>query len=142
MVDPEDTDKVVRYYDSSRFSADRLRLGWMPAHPTFMVKRDLYNKWGGYSLDYKIASDYEMIVRLLHKAGASYAYLPEVVIKMRSGGVSTGGIKNSWLLNKEIVCACRENGIDTNMLRILSKIPSKLMEYLRRPDLSEYQVKH
>ncbi len=133
LVDSEDNDKVLRYYDSGRFHPGRLRYGWMPAHPTFLAKRTLYKKWGLYSLKYRIAADYEMMVRLLHKAGASYAYLPEVVVKMRAGGVSTGGLRNSWTLNREIVRACRENGLETSLGRVLLKIPMKLLEYVRRP---------
>ena len=63
LVEPNNLDHVVRYYDSSRFSPARLRYGWMPTHPTFMAKRELYEKWGGFSLDYQIAADYEMMRR-------------------------------------------------------------------------------
>ncbi len=132
LVDPADTQRIVRYYKSGRFHPGRLRYGWMPAHPTFMVKKNLYEKWGLYSLDYRIASDYEMMVRLFYSVGVTYAYCPEVVVKMRTGGVSTGGLRNSWLLNREIVRACRENGLDTNLFLVLLKIPAKLLEFLRR----------
>lgn len=131
LVDAEDTNRVIRYYDSSTFNAGRLRFGWMPAHPTFMVKRSLYESYGGYSLDYRIAADFEMIVRLLHTAGASYSYLPVVGVKMRVGGASASGLRNSWVINREIVRACRTHGIKTSLARVLIKIPAKLMEYLR-----------
>lgn len=134
MVDPVDTDRIVRYYDSRTFRLARLRYGWMPAHPTFVVKRTLYNRYGGYSLDYRIAADFEMMVRLLYRARASYAHLPAVVIKMRVGGVSTRGLGARWLLNREIVKACRANGLNTSLPRVLMKIPAKLMEYVRRPE--------
>ncbi len=133
IVDAKDTDRVVRYYDSSTFHPGRLRYGWMPAHPTFMVKRELYETHGGFSLDYRIAADFEMVARLLHTAGASYVYLQSVVVKMRAGGASTSGLKSSWLLNKEIIRACSANGIKTSLPRILLKIPAKLMEYIRKP---------
>ena len=135
FVDPSDTDQIVRYYRSNRFHPKRLRYGWMPAHPTFVVKRELYQKWGLYLLDYRIAADYEMMVRLLYRAGATYTYLPEVVVKMRAGGVSTSGLRSSWVLNREIVRACRENSLKTNMFRLLLKIPAKLMERVRKPRL-------
>lgn len=133
QVDSNDLNYIIRYYDSSRFSPNRLRYGWMPAHPTFMAKRSLYQKWGGYSLDYRIAADYEMMVRLLYRAGASYAHLPSVVVKMRVGGVSTRGFRNSWILNNEIVRACKENGLKTSLLRVSLKTPAKLYEYFRKP---------
>ncbi len=133
MVDRKNTERVVRYYDSSTFHLERLRYGWMPAHPTFIVKRELYHTSGGFSLNYSIAADFEMVVRLLYVAGASYAYLPAVVIKMRVGGASTRGLKSSWVLNREIVRACRANGLKTSLPRVLLKVPAKLLGYLRKP---------
>jgi len=133
IVDARDTERTVRYYDSSSFHPRRLCYGWMPAHPTFLVKRELYENFGCFSLDYRIAADFEMVARLLHTAGASYAYLPVVVIKMRVGGISTSGLKNRWILNMEIVRACRANGLKTSLPRVLLKTPAKMMEYLRRP---------
>ena len=132
IVDANDTKRVIRYYDSSMFHPGRLRYGWMPAHPTFFVKRELYERYGGFSLDYKIAADFEIVVRLLYSVGASYAYLPAVAINMRIGGASTRGLKSSWLLNKEIVRACKTNGLGTSLPRVLLKIPTKLMKYLRK----------
>lgn len=132
MVDRKNTERVLRYYDSSTFHLERLRYGWMPAHPTFIVKRELYETYGGFSLDYSIAADFEMVVRLLYVAGASYAYLPAVVIKMRVGGASTRGLKSSWVLNREIVRACRANGLKTSLPRVLLKVPAKLLGYLRK----------
>jgi len=133
QVTRRDLNRVVRYYDSSRFSLGRLRYGWVPAHPTFMVRKVLYDEWGLFSLDYRIAADYEMMVRLLYRAGASYSYLPSVVVKMRIGGVSTSGLRNIIRMNREIVRACRENGLDTSLARVLLKTPMKLIEYVRRP---------
>ena len=132
MVDAKNTKRVLRHYDSSTFHLERLRYGWMPAHPTFIAKRELYESYGGFSLDYSIAADFEMVVRLLYVAGASYAYLPAVVIKMRVGGASTRGLKSSWVLNREIVRACRANGLKTSLPRVLLKVPAKLLGYLRK----------
>lgn len=133
VVDSSDTERVVRYYESSRFRPEKLRCGWMPAHPTFMAKRSLFERCGLYSLDYRIAADYEMMVRMLYKGGVSYTHFPKVVVKMRAGGVSTGGLRSSWRLNNEIVRACRANGLKTNLIRVLSKVPAKLLELVRRP---------
>ncbi len=130
VVDANNCERVIRHYDSSKFNPGRLAYGWMPAHPTFMVKRELYLKHGGFLTDYQIAADFEMVARLLHTVAASHAYLPVVAVKMRAGGISTRGLKSSWILNREIVRACRANGIKTSLARVLLKIPSKLMEYL------------
>jgi glycosyltransferase involved in cell wall biosynthesis len=126
IVDPENLNKVLRYYDSSYFNPSKFRFGWMPAHPTFFVKRALYDKVGPYSLDYQISADYEMLIRLLWVQKASYAYLPKPVVRMRHGGASTSGIGRNWLLNKEIVKACKANGIYTNLGLLALKIPRKL----------------
>lgn len=132
IVDANNTGRIIRYYDSSTFYPGRLRYGWMPAHPTFFVKRELYDKHGIFSLDYRIAADFDMVARLLYAESVSYSYLPRVVVKMRAGGASTSGIKNSWTLNREIVKACRANGIKTSLPRVLLKIPVKLMEYIKK----------
>ena len=80
-----------------------------------------------------------MMVRLLYRYGVSYAYLPEVIVKMRSGGVSTRGLLSSWILNKEIVDACNTNGLNTSLLRLSLKIPCKLLEYLKKPKYSAFR---
>ena len=129
VVDANNCERVIRHYDSSKFNPGRLAYGWMPAHPTFMVKRELYVKHGGFLADYQIAADFEMVARLLHTVAASHAYLPVVAVKMRAGGISTRGLKSSWILNREIVRACRANGIKTSVARLLLKLPAKLMEY-------------
>ena len=128
IVDPRNLNRIFRYYDSGKFHPKRLRYGWMPAHPTILVKRQIYMKHGVYSLNYKIAADFEMVVRLFYKNKVSYSYLPSIVIKMRAGGISTRGIKSSWILNCEMVQACRENGLKTFLPLLALKLPGKLME--------------
>jgi glycosyltransferase involved in cell wall biosynthesis len=132
IVDPENLNKVLRYYDSSYFNPSKFRFGWMPAHPTFFVKKSLYDKVGPYSLDYKISADYEMLIRLLWVEQASYAYLRKPMVKMRHGGTSTSGLGRNWLLNKEIVKACKANGIYTNVAILALKIPRKLLSLLKK----------
>lgn len=130
-VDPNDPNKVLRYYNSGQFRPSKFRWGWMPAHPTFLAKRSLFDRAGPFSLDYKIAADYELLIRMLWVQRASYAYLPKPLVRMRAGGVSTSGLAHSWLLNREIVRACRANGIYTNLAMVLTKVPLKLLELVR-----------
>jgi hypothetical protein len=130
-VDPSDPQKVLRYYNSGQFRPSKFRWGWMPAHPTFLAKRSLFEKVGLFSLDYKIAADYELLIRMLWVSRASYVYIPKALIRMRAGGVSTSGLRHSLLLNREIVAACRANGIYTNLAMVLTKIPLKLLEVIR-----------
>ena len=126
LVDQVDDKKVLRYYDSGYFHPDKFKYGWMPAHPTVFVRRELYEAVGQFSNTYQIAADYEMLIRILAIQRARYAYLPKPVVRMRSGGASTAGLSRNWILNKEIVRACKENGIYSNMAMLLLKIPAKL----------------
>jgi hypothetical protein len=83
-------------------------------------------------LDYRIAADFEMLIRLLHREGATYTHVPRPVVRMRTGGISTRGLRQSWLLNRELVRACRTNRIWTALPIVLLKVPFKLIERLRR----------
>jgi glycosyltransferase involved in cell wall biosynthesis len=132
-VDRSDPSREVRYYDSGRWRPSRFRYGLMPAHPTFFVRRELYSRVGRFSVDYRIAGDFEMLVRILYCARASYVHVPRPVVRMRRGGISTRGIRPLWLLNREIVRACRSNGLWTALPLVLLKIPLKLLEFFRRP---------
>lgn len=128
-----DLRKVVRFYDAGRFRPWKLRFGWMPPHPATFVTKLAYEKCGFYSLDYDIAADYEMFVRLLLLAKLNFRQVNQVLVRMRAGGVSTSGVRSSIKLNSEIVRACRSNGLYTNLVLVLSKMPLKLLELLRKP---------
>jgi hypothetical protein len=104
----------------------------MPAHPALFLRRELFERFGGFKTDYRIAGDFELVARMFHGGTLHYRHLPEVLVRMRTGGVSTGGWRNTLLLNQEVLRACRENGIPTNLLKILSKYPAKLLEFLHR----------
>ena len=118
----------VRRYKSNRFSPNKIGWGWMPAHPSLFLRRNVYIKSGNFKTDYKIAGDYEFVARIFHHNELIFHYLPEVLVNMRMGGVSTGGFFNSIILNKEVLRACRENDISTNIFKILSKYPAKLID--------------
>lgn len=126
LVDQDNPDRVLRYYDSGHFHPNKFKYGWMPAHPTVFVRRELYDAVGIFATDYQIAADYEMLIRILAIQRARYAYLPKPVVRMRSGGASTAGLSRNWILNQEIVRACKENGIYSNMAMLLLKLPFKL----------------
>ena len=122
----------LRRYRSDRFRPERIAWGWMPAHPALFLKRDLYERFGTFRTHYRIAGDFELVARMFHGDTLTYRYIPEVLVRMRTGGISTGGWRNTLLLNREVLQACRENHIPTNLLKILSKYPSKLLEFLHR----------
>jgi glycosyltransferase involved in cell wall biosynthesis len=122
----------VRRYNSARFNPKRIAWGWMPAHPAMFLRREVFERYGPFRTDYRIAGDFEFIARAFWPGKLRYRHLPEVLVRMRTGGISTGGWRNTILLNREVLRACRENGIPTNMFRILSKYPAKLVEFLQR----------
>jgi glycosyltransferase involved in cell wall biosynthesis len=118
----------VRRYSSKRFAPEKIAWGWMPAHPSLFFHRRVYEKYGNFKIDYKIAADYEFVARVFHGKTLKYIYLPEVLVNMKMGGLSTGGLLSSIVLNKEVLRACKENNISTNIFKILSKYPSKLFD--------------
>ena len=103
----------------------------MPPHPTFFVKKEVYQKYGLYKTDYKIAGDFEMITRLLLVNKLSFSYLNTPLVKMRLGGISTSSFKQRLKTNKEVLRALKENGIKANHLSILKKYPTKIKELLK-----------
>lgn len=123
--------RPIRRYRSVRFTPARIAWGWMPAHPALFVRRKVFEQFGSFRTDYKIAGDFEFVARTFQNNNLRYRYLPQVLVHMRTGGVSTGGWRNTLLLNREVLRACRENGIRTNALMVLSKYPFKLLEFLR-----------
>lgn len=131
FFDDADPSRVCRRYRSARFRPDRIAWGWMPAHPSLFLRRSVYQRFGVFRTQYRIAGDFELIARIFKDGTLRSRYLPEVMVRMRAGGVSNGGWRKMLLLNREVMQACRDNGIHTNWLMLLSKYPLKLLELLR-----------
>jgi hypothetical protein len=125
-------DRLVRRYDSGRFRPERLGWGWMPAHPASFFRRSVFVQTGEFRTDYRIAGDYEWIARAFQRSPLRYRHVPEVLVHMQTGGISTRGWRSTLVLNQEVLRACRENGIPTHWAKILSKYPRKLLEWMRR----------
>lgn len=121
--------RVVRRYHSNRFRPGRLAWGWMPAHPALFLRKEVVRQVGYFKTDYRIAGDFDFIVRAFHGQPLKYRHIPEVLVRMQIGGISTGGWRSTVRLNQEVLRACRENGLNTHVLKILSKYPMKLMEF-------------
>ena len=125
-VAKEDTNKIIRYWKSGKFTLSKLKKGWMPPHPTFFVKKNIYNKFGTFDTKFRIAADYDIILRFLGSNKISTAYLPIVMIKMRIGGESNKSIKNILKKMKEDVKALKKNnfgGWHTVFMKNIIKIP-------------------
>lgn len=130
FVRGDDLGRIVRVYRSERFRPSRIGWGWMPAHPALFLARSVFEKFGRFKTDYAIAGDFEFVARTFPTPGFRYRYLPRILVKMRMGGISTKGWRSTITLNREVLRACRENGIRTNYLKILSKYPAKALEFL------------
>lgn len=126
-----DTSKVIRYWKSGDFSIKKLNRGWMPPHPTFFVKRSIYEKAGGFDTSFKIAADYDIILRFLGKNRISTLYIPEILIKMRVGGESNKSLKNLFQKSKDDLKALKNNGIGHIGSLILKNI-SKVFQFIVR----------
>lgn len=125
-VKKEDVNHVVRYWKSGSFKHSKLKRGWMPPHPTFFVKREVYQQHGSFDTSFDIAADYDKVLRFLGSHKISTAYLPEVLIKMRLGGASNKSFANLRKKTSEDLRALRKNKIGgrrTVMIKNLSKIP-------------------
>lgn len=130
FVKPENLKKIVRYYSSKKFHPRKFAQGYMPAHPSFYAKRSCFEKLGYYQLDYKIAADFELLMRFLMNPEIRTYYLPKVIVYMRTGGVSNKNFLSRYILNKEIIKACKENGVNTSMLYVSLKYFNKIFEYI------------
>jgi glycosyltransferase involved in cell wall biosynthesis len=130
FVRAEEPDRVVRRYSSRRFRPSRISWGWMPAHPSLFVCKRLFERFGSFKTDYAIAGDFEFIARIFARPSFKYGYVPKVLVKMRMGGMSTQGWRSTLELNKEVLRACRENGISSNYLKLLWRYPAKALEFL------------
>ena len=130
-VNREDTSQVIRYWKSGEYCRTRLSQGWMPPHPTFYMKRIYYQQFGGFDLQYKIAADYDSLLRYLGRHNISTHYIPEVLVRMRVGGASNRSIKNIILKSQEDYRALKINEVGGKralFMKNVSKIPQFLFK--------------
>lgn len=130
-VRKEDTAKVVRFWKSRSFNSKLLSKGWMPAHPTLFLKKEVYEKHGLFNLTYQISADYDFMLRVLKDDNLKFGYLPKVITKMRIGGASNGSINNIIKKTKEDYRAIRSNQIG-GWFSILIKNTSKIKQLFTR----------
>ena len=127
--------KIVRYFKSGKFIKGLFQKGWCPPHPTFFVRRSIYNSYGGFDLNYRFASDIDLMMRFLEIHNIKVTHVPEVWIKMRIGGTSNKNLKNIWLQNQEILKSFNKNGLNTNLIFFfLHKIISRSKQFILRPN--------
>lgn len=135
-VRENDLDAVVRLWRSGEFSHRQLRLGWMPPHPTFYVRRRVLEAVGRFDAGLRIAADYDFVLRCLGRPGASACRVPRVLVRMRTGGASNRSLKALWRKSSEDLLALRRSGIGgvgTLICKNLRKLPQF---FLRDPAVS------
>jgi glycosyltransferase involved in cell wall biosynthesis len=130
-VQKEDASRVVRYWRAGQFRRQMLAQGWMPPHPTFYVRRDIYARFGLFDTRFRIAADYENMLRILWGGQVNAAYIPEVLVRMRMGGMSNSSLFNMLRKSREDYAAMRQNGIG-GLQALLLKNVTKLPQFVLR----------
>lgn len=134
-VDAGRPERVIRHWTSGAFSRAKLKRGWMPPHPTFFMRREHYRALGGFDLSYRIAGDYNSLLRYLGSETFEVAYLPEVLVRMRVGGASNASLKAILRKSREDIAAMHSNGINPLVAlpcKNLSKLPQFLAKVKRK----------
>lgn len=129
-----DTQAIVRYWRASPFQCGAFASGWCPPHPTFFVRRTIYERYGRFDLSYRIAADIELMMRFMETHQLRTRYLPEVLVKMRMGGTTNKSIVNIAKQNGEILRALKKHGLPANPLMFLGKkVVSRGKQFISRP---------
>ena len=131
-TDKKDISKTIRYWKSNNFVSGLFSKGWCPPHTTFFVKRSIYEKFGNFNLSYSIASDVELMMRFLEIHKIQVCYMPEVWIKMRSGGTTNKNLKNILKQNMEILDALKSHNLFYSFfIFFINKFFSRSLQYLK-----------
>jgi len=136
-VDQHDTSKVIRYWKSCNYHDGLFEKGWMPAHPTFFVRRQVYEQYGHFDLAFPRQADFELTMRFLAVHQVKSIYIPKIWIKMRTGGVSNNSISGVLKGNREAYRACKKNGLNIShpFIFIARKILSRIPQYFSKPSV-------
>ena len=132
FVNDEDLTKCVRYYSSGLFKRGYMRFGFMPAHPSFYCKKSIYKKYGSFDTSYKIAADFENLLRIIFIGRIRTLYIKKDFVTMRTGGASTAGLRSRRLIMKEHLSGLKKNGIYSNVFLLSLRYFYKIYELVRR----------
>ncbi len=130
-VSPNRLDKCVRYYSSKGFSREKMRMGFMPAHPSFYCRREIYRKFGLFDISFKIAADFEQLLRLIYIHRINIRYIPMDFVTMRTGGASSSGFSSHKRIYAEHMRAYKKNRVNSNFLLESSRYLYKIFEVCR-----------
>lgn len=128
-VASQDTDRVIRHWISGKRSS--FRKGWHPAHPTFYVRREVYQRYGLFDPDFKLAADFELMLRFIEKNNIRLVYLPEPLVRMRLGGATSKNLTNIIRGNKECIEAFKKHGLKAGCLYPFFRLLPKIKQYFQ-----------
>jgi glycosyltransferase involved in cell wall biosynthesis len=128
-VSSNDLNRIVRYYSSKKFTPERMRMGYIPAHPTFYLRRECLEKYGYYDLDFKVASDFEFLLRLIYIHRIKTYYVEEDWVTMRIGGATTKGLQSHFRIMKDHIRAFHKHNISFNPFLYFWRYIEKLREF-------------
>lgn len=114
-VDPADTTHAVRYYSSAAFRRWKMRMGFMPAHPSFYCRRAVYTRFGMFDTDFRVAADFEQLLRLIYVNGVKTRYVGKDFVTMRTGGASSSGLESHRRIIRDHLRAYRKNGVHSGV---------------------------
>jgi glycosyltransferase len=130
-VDKDDIKKIKRIWISGKFNSTYFEDGWVPGHPTFYAKKELYDKFNLFDLDFKLAADYELMFRFMNIPNLKIDYIEEILVVMRLGGLTSGSIKNRFYQNIEIKNAWKKNNKKFPKLFFVKKIIKRIKQILK-----------
>lgn len=132
-VSQSNVNNIVRVWKTG--NQKPMRYGWLPAHPTFYIKREYYEKYGYFNLSYPLAADFELMLRFIEKYKVRLTYLPLSLVKMRLGGATSRSIQNIYKQDIETIRAFKENGLSGgNIFYLFFRYLPKIMQYFRKAE--------
>ncbi len=134
-VDKNNPNKIVRVWKSSAYKKGLFKKGWMPPHTTFFARKEAFEKYGYYKLNFEMAADYELMLRFLEKFNIASCYIPEIFVKMRTGGVSDRSLKNITKIIKTNIRAYKawkENNLKVSPFVLIKKPMSKIFQSFKK----------
>ncbi|MBN8855519.1 MAG: glycosyl transferase [Sphingobacteriales bacterium 50-39] len=129
-VNPDNPQRVIRTWRSGLYQKRNFYYGWMPPHPTFFVRKSVYDLAGVFDLSLRSAADYELMLRILLKHGLTAHYIPRVIVKMRAGGMSNASLWNRLRANKEDRLAWKLNGLEPYFFTLYIKPLRKIHQFI------------
>ncbi len=132
-VSQNNIDNIVRVWKTGKQKP--MRRGWLPAHPTFYVRREIYEKYGYFNLNYPLAADFELMLRFIEGHRIKLIYLPEYLVKMRLGGATSKNIQNIYRQDVETIRAFKENGLPGgNITYLIWRYIPKIKQFFRKSE--------